>query len=113
MSVVVLLSLNVTLESVTVPSFDITALPVLPVNVTFDTAKLPFVPSASSTVTAFLNPEYSFKSDTVNACELVFIPSNPVVVVNVLLLPFIVKLFFNVLLPNIHSCVSSISSVTL
>ena len=112
-SAVVLFPLNVTLERFTVPSFVITAFPVLFVNATLDTTKLPFIPSIFSTVIAFSNPENSFNSSIVNAYELVFIPVNPVVVVNILLLPFIVIPAFNVSLPNIHSFVSSVSSVTL
>ena len=87
-----LFPLNVTLDNVTVPELLITASPLLFVNVTFVTSKLP----PSCTVIAFVKPEYSLISDTFNVYVLVFIPLALVVLVNILLLPSISKSALNV-----------------
>ena len=88
--------LKVTLDNSTFPEFVITADPVLLLNVTDETTKLPALLPIFCTVIAFSNPEYSFKSVTVNVYELVFIPLALVVLVNILLFPSISKFAFNV-----------------
>ncbi len=86
--------LNVTFESSAVPSFAITAFPLLFVNVTVDITNSPFV----FTVIALSKPLNASKSFTVNfVSSLTIIPCADVVLTNMLLLPFIIKSSFNAL----------------
>ena len=109
-SVPVLFPLNVTEDNVIVPSFVITASPVLFVNATFVMFAVPEDSSTFSTVIAFSNPDISAKSSIVNVYELVLIPSTPVVLVNTLLFPCIVRSSFKKLFITPSGC--SIQAVT-
>ena len=109
-SVSVWLPLNVTDDNVTVPSFVITASPVLFVNVTFVIVAVPEDSPTFSTVIAFSNPDISAKSSIVNVCVSTFIPTTPVVLVNMLSFPCIIKSSFKKLFVTPSGC--SIQAVT-